>query len=185
MTSSGSGKVDLCLDHPKIPNLQIPVEGIPPLPVYNEPTESPISTPELYKEYPLVLTTGARNIVYFHSAHRNIPSLRKLSPDPQLDIHPETAKAFNVAEGEWVWLKTKKDKVAIRIRFDENIHPKVVSAPHGYWYGVKDGWELLNINMVTGREPQCPVAASSQTRALLCTIEKIDQNNPTPIPSWI
>ena len=32
--------------------------GIDPLPIYREPPESPVSNPELAKEYPLVLTTG-------------------------------------------------------------------------------------------------------------------------------
>ena len=165
-TLSGSRKVDLYSEF-------LEKRGISPLPIYKEPPEGPISTPDVYKEYPLVLTTGGRNIVYFHSAHRNIPSLRKLSPDPQLDMHPETAAAFKVEDGEWVWLKSPRSKVEIRIRFNEDMHPKVVHAPHGYWYGVKDGWERLNINQLTNNQPQCPVTGSVQTRALLCRIEKM------------
>ena len=38
--------------------------GIEPMPVFTEPGESKVSTQDLYKGYPLVLTTGARNIVY-------------------------------------------------------------------------------------------------------------------------
>ena len=111
--------------------------------------------------------------MYYHSAHRNIPSLRKLSPDPQLDIHPETAAAFKVEDGEWVRLRSPRGKVEVRIRFNEDMHFKVVHALHGYWYGVKDGWERLNINQLTNNQPQCPVTGSVQTRALLCRIEKM------------
>jgi len=165
-TPSGSGKVDLYSD-------LIEMAGASPLPVFSEPPESPISTPELYKKYPLILTTGGRNIVYYHSAHRNIPSLRKVSPDPQLDIHPETAARFKVDNGEWVRLHTSRGQVEIKICFNENMHPLVVHAPHGYWYGVKDGWKRLNINIITDNQPQCPVTGSVPTRALLCRIEKI------------
>jgi len=35
--------------------------GHDPLPSHNEPPESPVSTPELVEEYPLILTTGAKN----------------------------------------------------------------------------------------------------------------------------
>ncbi len=165
-TPSRSGKVDLYSEF-------LEMRGAAPLPIYQEPPEGPVSTPDVYKEYPLILTTGGRNIVYYHSAHRNIPSLRKLSPDPQLDIHPETAAAFKVEDGEWVWLRSPRGKVEIRIRLNEDMHPKVVHAPHGYWYGVKDGWERLNINQLTDNQPQCPVTGSVQTRALLCRIEKM------------
>ncbi len=143
------------------------------MPVYSEPPESPVSTPELYKDFPLILTTGGRNIVYYHSAHRNITSLRKISPDPQLDIHPETARAFQVEDEEWVWLTTSIAKAEIKIRFNNDMHPNVVYAPHGYWYGIEDGWKRININMVTNNQPQCPVTGSVQTRALLCRIDKL------------
>jgi anaerobic selenocysteine-containing dehydrogenase len=99
--------------------------------------------------------------------------LRKKSPDPQLDIHPETAARFGVADGEWVRLKTVRGQVEIRARFDGDMHPAVVHAPHGYWYGVKDGWERVNINIITDNQPWCSVSGSVPTRALLCTIEKM------------
>ena len=165
-TWSRSGKVDLYLEVPQM-------KGVSPLPVYREPPESPISMPDVYRDYPLILTTGGRNVVYYHSAHRNIPSLRKLSPDPLLDIHPETAKAFGVGDRDWVRLETRRGSVEIRVRLNEDMHPKVVHAPHGYWYGEKDGWERFNINMITNNQPQCPVTGSVQTRALLCRIRKM------------
>ncbi len=47
--------------------------GFDPLPVYIEPTQSPISTPEVAKEYPLILNSGSRVPMYTHSKQRNIP----------------------------------------------------------------------------------------------------------------
>jgi anaerobic selenocysteine-containing dehydrogenase len=112
-------------------------------------------------------------VVYYHSAHRNIPSLRKLSPDPELDINPESAAELLITDGEWVRIRTTVGCAEIKIRFNNDIHPKVVHAPHGYWYGPKDGWKRLNINILTSNEPQCRATASVQTRALLCRIEKM------------
>ena len=54
--------------------------GYDPLPGYVEPAQSPISTPELYKEYPIILISGARQEEYAHSQQRNIPALRALNP---------------------------------------------------------------------------------------------------------
>jgi thiosulfate reductase/polysulfide reductase chain A len=146
--------------------------GIEALPTYREPARSPVSTPELHKDYPLVLTTGGRNIVYYHSAHRNIPSLRKHAPDPELHIHPETARELGIEDGEWVFLATPLGRVEIRARHFDGLHPRVVHAPHGYWYGEKDGWERLNINMITYNEPLCPVTAGPPLKELLCRVEK-------------
>jgi len=161
-----SGKVELYADY-------LEDMGIAPLPNFREPPESPVSRPDLWQEYPLVLTTGGRNLVYYHSAHRNIHSLRKRSPDPELEIHPETAAALGIEDGEWVYLATPRGRIEIKARFFEHIHRKVVHAPHGYWYGVENGWERVNINMVTDNQPPtCPVTASVPVRGLLCRVEK-------------
>jgi anaerobic selenocysteine-containing dehydrogenase len=41
-----------------------------PLPKYVEPKESPVSRPDLAKEYPLMLITGGRMLPYYHSEHQ-------------------------------------------------------------------------------------------------------------------
>ncbi len=160
-----SGKVELCAEYLK-------GLGIPPLPEYREPAESPVSRPDLLEEYPLILTTGARLLVYYHSSHRNIASLKKRAPDPELQIHPETAAKLEIENGEWVKLSSPRGAVRIKAAFDENIHPQVVHAPHGFWYGVEDGWKRVNINMITDDENMCPVTGSVSIKSLLCRVEK-------------
>lgn len=73
--------------------------GEDPLPYYEEPQQSPVSTPELMDEYPFVLTTGARTYAYFHSEGKQIPLLRELNPDPLLEIHPKDAAKLGIADG--------------------------------------------------------------------------------------
>ena len=41
--------------------------GYPPLPYYVEAPETPVSAPEVAKDFPLVLTTGCRIAFYFNS----------------------------------------------------------------------------------------------------------------------
>lgn len=149
--------------------------NISPLPKFREPDEGPVASPQLSEEYPLVLSTGGRNVVFYHSSHRNIPSLKEKSPDPVLQIHPETAKALGVKDGEWVYLISPRGKVEIKAGYDPAMHPRVVHSPHGYWYGVEDGWKKLNINMLTDDARLCPVTASVPIKALVCRIEKMDK----------
>ncbi|MBY8992505.1 MAG: hypothetical protein KGD58_17295 [Candidatus Lokiarchaeota archaeon] len=40
---------------------------------------------------------------FYHSSLRNIPSLHKLAPDPELQIHPDTAKQLKIEDGEWAF----------------------------------------------------------------------------------
>ena len=160
-----SGKVELYAEY-------LTMMGISPLPDFREPDEGPEGSPELYERYPLILTTGGRNVVYYHSSHRNIPSLKKRTPDPELQIHPDTARGYGIEDNEWISLSSPRGTVEIRARFDADMHPRVVHAVHGFWYGVEEGWKKLNINMLTNDEPLCPVTGSVPIKALLCRIEK-------------
>ena len=160
-----SGKVELYAEYLK-------GLGIQPLPEYREPAESPVSRPDLAGEFPFVLTTGGRLLVYYHSSHRNIPSLRKRAPDPELQIHPDAAAKLGIEDGEWVDLVSPRGRVEIKATYDENLHPEVVHSHHGFWYGVEDGWKRININMLTDDENICPVTASVPIKSLLCRVEK-------------
>jgi anaerobic selenocysteine-containing dehydrogenase len=155
--------------------------GYDPLPFYKEPPESPISTPELYKEYPLILFTGSRHLEYFHSEGRQIPSLRKRVPDPLVDIHPRTAKALNISDGDWVWIETpqvKGERVRLKARVTRDIHPKFAHARHGWWFPEKPAPEHgcfeSNINVVMADDPHLreEISVSVPTRSSLCKIYK-------------
>ena len=73
--------------------------GRDPLPKYAEIPESPVSTPDLAKEYPYILNAGLRTPIFFHSANRQVPWLREIRPDPIVEIHPETAKKHGIRNG--------------------------------------------------------------------------------------
>ena len=73
--------------------------GHDPLPTYCEPAESPLSTPHIAAQYPLVLTIGARTVGYLHSRFRNIPSLWDRSPEHFVEINPQTAGKLEIADG--------------------------------------------------------------------------------------
>jgi anaerobic selenocysteine-containing dehydrogenase len=142
--------------------------GYDPLPFYREPPESPVSTPELLEEYPLVLYTGGRHIEFFHSEGRQIPALRERVPDPLVEIHPDTATDAGIEDGDWVWLKAK---------VTANVHPSMVHARHGWWFPEKPppehGCFESNINVVTTDDPpREEICASVRTRGTLCKIYK-------------
>jgi anaerobic selenocysteine-containing dehydrogenase len=76
--------------------------GYGPLPVYKEPAESPVSRPDLAKEYPLILIAGSKLEMYTHSEMRNIPPLREQFLKNLLEINTATAAKFNIEDGNVV-----------------------------------------------------------------------------------
>jgi thiosulfate reductase/polysulfide reductase chain A len=157
--------------------------GYDPLPTYNEPPESPISTPELLPEYPLILITGGRNLAFFNTEGRQINRLRKLLPEPLIEIHPDTARGYGIIEGDWVWLATpqvKGERIKLKARLTDSVHPKVVHAPHGWWFPEKPGPEHgcfdANVNVVlSGDPPREPICGSVRTRGTLCNVSRCDE----------
>jgi anaerobic selenocysteine-containing dehydrogenase len=115
--------------------------GLDPLPYFEEPTESPLSTPELYQEYPLVLTTGARPWAFFHSEQRQVGRLRALHPEAMVQMHPETAAKYGVKDGDWVWIENRMGKVRRKVEITPIIDPRVINADHAWWYPEKPAAE--------------------------------------------
>ncbi len=109
------------------------------LPYFMEPAMSPTSTPDLYEEYPLVLTTGGRDFVSFHSEHRQLPTLRSITPDPLVTINPKTAAAHGIKAGDYVCIENPLGKCVERARISNEVPERVIHATHGWWYPEEDG----------------------------------------------
>jgi anaerobic selenocysteine-containing dehydrogenase len=153
--------------------------GYDPLPTYKEVPESPVSNPELAKQYPYILITGPRSPVFFHSEHRMIPWLRECHPDPMIDIHPDTAKKHDIKEGDWVYIESPRGRIKQRARFNPGIHPQVVCIQHGWWFPeIKTpdhGWDISNSNILTDNDPKTLDIAfgASNLRTLMCKIHPV------------
>ncbi len=155
-------------------------EGYDPLPYYEEPPESPVSTPGVFKEYPLILITGGRSRYYFHTEYRQIPSLRKKEPDPCVDIHPLAAAEKGILDGDWVWIQTLRGKIKQKANITEDIDPRVVNVQHGWWFPEEGGPEYgmwkSNANVLTDNGPPYdPAMGTYQLRAMLCRVDKDGQ----------
>ena len=151
-------------------------KGYDPLPSFVEPPESPYSTPELFKEYPLIITTGAKTQAFFHSEGRQVKSLRKLNPDPLIEIHPDTAESLAIQEGDWVWVESPRGKIKQRAHLIKGIHPGVVHSQFGWWFPEKNppeyGFKESNVNLLTGGMPCDPHTGSESWRSFLCKVYK-------------
>jgi anaerobic selenocysteine-containing dehydrogenase len=151
--------------------------GYDPLPTYKEPSESPLGSPELAKEFPYILTTGSRRLEFFHSEHRQVESLRRRRPDPLVEIHPKTAMNHQIEQSDWVIVSSPRGSIRSKAFITEDIHPDVINLDHGWWFPEKDGPDFgfleSNANVLTSNDPPYdPAFGSYQLRGLLCRIEK-------------
>ena len=85
------------------------------------------------EEFPLILTTGGRLYPFYHSAWTNIPMQRELEPYPFVEVHPETAKAAQISDGEWVFVESPRGRIRVKALVTKAINPRVVHVPRPGW----------------------------------------------------
>ena len=139
--------------------------GFDPLPTYLEPHRSPLSTPELLEKYPLILSTGNRNLYYTHGQFRGIKALKEKNPEPYAELGPKTALKYNLQEGDAVVIETNRGTVRMKVRLDERVAEGVVFVPHG-WPGE------ANANRLTDTQCREPIMGYPEIKSLLCAVRK-------------
>ena len=151
------------------------------LPFYEEPPLSPVSTPDLAEEYPLILTTGGRSIAMFHSEHRQMPSLRAINPDPLLEMNPQTAEELGLKEGDWAALENPYGRAVERVHLSAGIHPRVVHAQHGWWFPEQKGEEpnlfgvwKTSVNSLVPNEKISKMGYGANYKSTLCKVAKVE-----------
>ena len=151
--------------------------GYDPLPGYDDPPETPWSSPQLLSRYPYQLITGTRIPSFFHSENRVPGPLREKRPDPLVEIHPDVAAGKRIQNGDWVKIESLRGIAVQRAVVTHRVPKGVVAADHGWWFpemGGDLGWNRSNINVLTDNAYETCDSAMGATnlRVLLCNIEK-------------
>jgi len=141
--------------------------GYDPIPTFHDPVESHGSRPDLVQNYPFVFMAGSRTKGYTHSRFREAESLRKLYPDPLIEINIETAENLGIKEGEWVRVESPRGHVKAKARPTQNVPPKLIV--------LLSGWSNetgANANCLTDNDAVDPVSGFPEFRASLCKVVK-------------
>jgi anaerobic selenocysteine-containing dehydrogenase len=154
--------------------------GYAPLPDFQEPQIGPVSRPDLAARFPLILTS-AKATLFCQSQHRALPSLRKRALYPEVELHPDAARARGVADGDWVAIETPEGSVCARARLNDSLDPQVVVGQHGWWQACAEigaaGYDPFgpggaNLNLVIGPTALDPVSGTASHRSYLCEIRR-------------
>jgi len=151
--------------------------GYSPLPVFTETEESPTNLPRLAEKYPLLLSTR-RQANYWMSRTTEEGWLRKLTPYPQLQIHPNAARERGIQQGDTVVVETPKGTFQHLAELTEDIYPQVVSGAFGWWLPEREAPEMgcleTNVNAVMSYDPPYdPVVGIPSIRGLMCQVRKL------------
>ena len=148
--------------------------GYDPVPVLQ-----PITSQRSDDQFPLQLSC-AKTVAFCHSQHRNIASLRRLMPDPILEISKETADAKNITDGEWVEISTRVGTFVARAKMIKDIEPGSVFAQHGWWgNGAEntpsgaDKPTAVNMNRAIDTALSDPISGSISLRNSYCNVKKM------------
>ncbi|HBD09472.1 MAG TPA: hypothetical protein DCZ69_14550 [Syntrophobacteraceae bacterium] len=104
-------------------------------------------------DYPLILIS-AKSRYYLLSSYRWVEKLRLKRPHPIVEIHPETAAAHGIGDGDQVVIETKYGEIRQVAKITDIVHPRVISAALGWWFPEADAtrqfdWKSANFNMLT------------------------------------
>jgi anaerobic selenocysteine-containing dehydrogenase len=159
--------------------------GYDPLPGHVEQQGTVISDPEMAKEYPLTFFIGAKGDPYFQQQGRNIASLRRLAPEPWVEIHPDMAYDLGLSDGDFVAVETPHGKLMAVAKFSDDAHPKVVRVPYRWWLPEQapyapnfSGLFQVSDNNITSDAPEYadPYQGICSLRGLMCKVYRVERS---------
>jgi anaerobic selenocysteine-containing dehydrogenase len=147
--------------------------GYDALPVYVEPSEGPLSNPQLARDYPLVFNSGARTQNAFRSQHLNVPSLVARQPCPLVHMNVVDAQARGIQDGDEVYVVSPRGKVPFKASVSKDILPGVVEVSMGGGGPLgPQAWQQANVNALTDFNNREAILGFPVYKSLLCDVIK-------------
>ena len=151
---------------------------VPSLPADYAPTAPP--------RFPLRLGS-AKTVAYCHSQHRNIGLLRRLMPDPIVEMPPADAAARSIRDGDWVRITTARGQIVARAKLIPGLAAGTVFGQHGWWVDGPPGSPYdashplgANINRAIDTAEADPVSGSIPLRCSWCEVARLPAGAEAP-----
>jgi anaerobic selenocysteine-containing dehydrogenase len=131
--------------------------------------------------FPLVLTC-AKPSLFCQSQHRALLTLRKRLPYPEVELHPTTAAARVIRDGDWVEVTTSSGAMRAKARFNATLDDRVVVGQHGWWQGCTE-LEIAdsdptdpdgsNFNLTVDAAMRDPISGTPSHRFNMCEVRPL------------
>ena len=107
--------------------------------------------------------------------------MRQINPEPIIQIHPETAAKFGIAEGDWVAIENPLGRAVEKAHLTTIVDPRVVHAQHGWWFPEQEGeapnlfgvWKS-SINSLIPMNHMGKLGYGANYKSVICSITKVD-----------
>jgi anaerobic selenocysteine-containing dehydrogenase len=108
--------------------------GHDPLPAYIPPAYLQADAATV-ADYPLVLQTGFREKTFHHSRFHEQAWTKKVSPDPVVYMHPDTAARFSVKDTDWIKVQAAggSGSCRLKVKVTGDTLPDVLTTGVGWW----------------------------------------------------
>ena len=161
--------------------------GIPPYPVYTPAPETWETTPEIMEKFPFYLINGARSYEFFHTEHRQAPTMREFHPEPRVKVSPGTAAEYGLQDGDWIWMENDEGRCKQMVEVFAGIPDDCLSAEHGWWKPEEEGAVPhlhgcfdYNVNNLTRNFQSGPGGIGSPIKCTRCCIYKVKDGDVMP-----
>ena len=124
------------------------------------------------EDYPLVMTSG-KDSYYYHSSWRTLPSLRRISREPLVEMCHETAEKYGLVDGEVAYIETTEGRITQRVKLNESLDPRIIYVAHAWWFPEREGlgWKESNDNILTKWDgPKCQAMGAVTLRGIPCKV---------------
>jgi assimilatory nitrate reductase catalytic subunit len=130
-------------DHPGTPRMFLDEFATPDGRARFFPVEHRPAAEDPDAEYPVYLTTG-RLLQHYQSGAqtRRVRALREAQPEPFVEVHPDLAQAYQLAEGDRIRVVSRRGAAQGLVRITETIRADTVFMPF-HWGGA------ASVNLVT------------------------------------
>ncbi|MBF2003776.1 MAG: nitrate reductase [Synechococcales cyanobacterium M58_A2018_015] len=131
-------------------------------------------------DYPFVLTTG-RLYGHWHTQTRTgrIDKIRKMHPQPFIEIHPRDAEKLGIQEGNWVEVSSRRGTARFPAQLTQAIAPGTVFVPM-HWGEL---WaEAAEANALT-HPKMCPSSLQPELKACAVQVKLLTPNRASSEPT--
>ncbi len=95
-------------------------------------------------DFPIYLTTGRVVSQYLSGTQtRRIGALVDQYPNPRLEIHPRLAEQYQIKDGDWVTIGSRRDEITLQAMVVKTIRPDTVFIPY-HWAGKRSANKLTH-----------------------------------------
>ena len=109
-----------------------------------------------------------------------------MNPDPLIEINPQDAAKYGVADGQWVEVSNPFGTCVLKAKVSQIVKPGVVHAQHGFWFPEKDGEEPTlyevwrsNINSLVPHKHIGKLGYGAPYKCNFCKVEPIAESYDT------